>query len=521
MIEKLPEEILAVISHNQQLERYLGSLSETVPHTKRSWLYESLEPDDVLNEWMNHLDRLQQGDTFEKEVFQFDTSQIEKWGPQGGHPPVQEVLQSVVLPTFESNSPYFQLGTDKVWNKSLLTVQAGWMKVCGQRTLRPASYKHVVDDMRARDTLESNSGFPDFTRRNNPAVVNRAIAAAQSGEWDRYPAILLFRNYNNKLRMVWMFPMAANLEEGSYFQPLQSAMINAKRSFYAPWTGFEAVRSLVDQAYKSGLYVAASDFSATDEHFQWEATNEVESCLQRVFQQRYTQGFMYTLQRMHQIPLIISPTEWITGDHGVSSGSNWTNFVETVFDEIFAGYVQRSGGYSGLYAIGDDMAWVSKRYDPDFQTKLAEMGLLAGQEIKADKTNNYPDKVKSLQRLFQRGYNRPDGIIRAVYPTIRALKSSIYPERFHKPKLWNSDMFCARQYMILENCVDHPLFEDFVQFVVKGQRDLIPFAKKSSSELREITRKSKLIPGLNTTYNQEKRDSSLEFFQSIQYARTL
>lgn len=524
----LPSKIRAVIEHNDGLKAYLENLNRGRKATERSWLYENESPEAVLDNWLSHLDVLRHGDTYEKEVFQFDISQLEKWGPQGEVKPIDELLDSIVLPTFEEHAAGRAFRTE-MWDDAIWDV---WMEISNhhnQSKMRPASYKSVIEDMRARDTLESNSGYPLFTRRNKPEVKRHAIWAATNGQWLDYPAIALFRNYNLKTRLVWMFPMAANLVEGSFTQPLQSSLINRDLEFLAPWKGFDRVREVVTRTYDSGKYVYASDFSSTDEHFRLAASMSAVQALEMIFQ--YTgpyfiqpSGFRRSLLResivrMHNIPLLIGPDRMIIGEHGVSSGSNWTNFIETIFDWIFGYYVSYRTGVKPLYAIGDDMAWVADEHNDAFQRRLENYGKGVGQIIKADKTNNYPDKVKTLQRLFQRGYRRPDGLLRAVYPTIRALKSSIYPEKFHDPRTWSSDMFCARQYMILENCVDHPLFKDFVKFVVQGQKDLIPFAKKSKSELDRIHRESKLIPGLNPTYNQEKRDQSLASFESITIAR--
>ena len=68
-----------------------------------------------------------------------------------------------------------------------------------------------------------------------------------------------------------------------------------------------------------------------------------------------------------------------------------------------------------------------------------------------------------LQRYFRQGFvsREAGGVFGAYYPTIRALNSLLQPEKFHKPKDWSSDMFCIRNYMILENCVDDPCFEEF------------------------------------------------------------
>nr|QXV86667.1 MAG: RNA-dependent RNA-polymerase [Picobirnavirus sp.] len=531
MITGLPNSFVETIQTNDSLERYLLSLSQEVPSTKRSWLYEDQEPQWILDTWKNHLSTLENGDTFEKEVFQFDTSSEEKWGPQGGHAPMSELLDSIVLPTFQDVSPrpsVFGIAPrheddvsygvcDKDWGNAISKVVSCY-RLNQVSCVRPAALNSVVEDMRARDTLESNSGWPDFRRRNLPEVKQAALKAASDGSYRNYPAIALLRTYRQKTRLVWMFPMSANLVEGQFYQPLQNSIVKAGMAFYAPWKGFEECRSLITRAYDQGKFVYASDFSSTDSHFKQATSMQAYFVLENLFKNNlWQQQLWQSLLHMHNIPLIVGLDQMITGSHGVSSGSNWTNFIETVFDHIFAAFVSDKTGIEGLYAIGDDMAWVSSTFNEDFPAQLEELAAKVGQITEAKKTNANPDKVKTLQRLFQRGYRRPDGQLRGVYPTIRALNSSVYPERFHNPKTWSSDVFCARQYMILENCVDHPLFEEFVKFVVKGQKDLIPFAKKSSADLRRIHRQSKLIPGLNPTYNQERRDSSLENFASIRW----
>lgn len=292
--------------------------------------------------------------------------------------------------------------------------------------------------------------------------------------------------------------------------------------FLAPWKGFEQVRLLVGNAYRSGDFLSASDFTSTDAHFTKWASLEVCDVIEQCYQSQYRAGLRDSIEHMHTIPLITGPDSKEVGEHGVSSGSNWTNFIETIFDWIFSVYVlERTNTHYGLYAIGDDMTWASKTYSEGFAEELERYGKEVGQVIRQDKTTNDRDKVKSLQRLFQRGYSRPDGLIRGVYPTIRALKSSIYPERFHDPRKWSKDMFCARQFMILENCVDHPLFREFVEFVCAGSEHLVPFAKLSRTELDKVLRASKLLPGLNPTYNQERRDQSFADFESIRIASKL
>lgn len=570
----IPEKFVEIISRNNGLNLYLESLLEDKPYTQRSWLYSGykgspkVNANKVLDDWLAQLSVLETGTDFEQKVFQFDISQKEKYGPQGGHAPMEELLNDIVMPSF--NPPEWSLNPAAFktyeWDSAVRTVTAK-LQHAGVHDLYPRSYSKVVDDMRARDTLISNSGWPDFTRRNLPSVKSAAINAAQDGSWRDYPAILLFRRYNGKTRQVWMFPMATNIVEGSWFQPLTDAIMQSDLAdeFFAPWKGFEAVRKNVSEAYypTRGVYsaIAASDFSSTDAHFQLAASKEVLKVLTKLFKPQFADALTESVLHMHKIPLIISPTEMLVGDHGVASGSNWTNFIETIFDMIFAEYVcnmvtekYRLPHLSSeakntnptfmfdvwaLYAIGDDEAWritlglngeqpltnEQKEALDNFPAFLEELGLSVGQQIKAEKTMCELNAVKSLQRLFQRGYTTQpeqyEGELRAVYSTIRALKSSIYPERAHYDKGWDLDMFAARQFMILENCVDHPLFEEFVKFICKGMPYLVQFARKTDKQLDSITRKSKSIPGLNPTYNQEKRDSSLAAFRSVLVARNL
>nr|UAW00374.1 MAG: RNA-dependent RNA polymerase [Porcine picobirnavirus] len=525
---KLQSNELEIIQNNNGLKMYLSGLSVGKEATPRSSLYNLegktslLEPDEILNTWLKKLDSLSKGTDFDKNVFQFDSHQLEKWGPQGEVAPIDELMDEIVLPTFSCSSSHPKAFKTSNWQLAKRKV-VRHLHNAGAKGLSPVPYKRVVDDMRARDTLESNSGWPLFTKRHKPEVIAQSIEEAENGLWKTYHAIALFRNYNRKTRLVWMFPMSANLVEGSFFQSLQSVLMKSElsKTFLSPWTGFEQVRKVMTSAYNSGLFVAASDFSATDAHFQLATSMEVFDVIKECFQPRFRSALEESIRYMHEIPLVVSSTTMLTGEHGVSSGSNWTNFIETIFDMIFAEYVKLEGGYQGLYAIGDDMSWCSKTYDVKFADMLADIGKTVGQEIKVEKTTNDPDKVKSLQRLFQRGYARSDGSLRAVYSTIRALKSLVYPERFHSPKVWTKDMEAIRDFMILENCVDHPLFYEFCRFVSAGDPHLRVFARYTADKQAKLLRQSKLVPGLNSTYNQEKRDSSLSQFESVKFISTL
>nr|UDL14539.1 MAG: putative RNA-dependent RNA polymerase [Picobirnavirus sp.] len=557
---KITAEMLEVVSNNNGLKQYLSGLEVGHEATPRSSLYNlegktaMLSPEQVLSAWSEVLKGLENGTAEEQKVFQFDSAQAEKYGPQGEVAPIKDLMQDVVEPTFSSHTRPKAFSSFEWELAKRRVVHMLWHG--GAYALTPVSYKRVVDDMRARDTLISNSGWPLFTRRKKPEVIEQSIREAESGEWAKYPAIALFRNYRRKTRLVWMFPMSANLVEGSYFQPLQRALMNTQYAnlqlFFSPWTGFEKVREFISHAYHSNCCVAASDFSSTDAHFGLDTTMEVYDVIKYCFQERYRAGLRSSLIHMHTIPLVVGLDTMVAGEHGVSSGSNWTNFIETIFDLILAEYVsikemtlkygepgsdeewkdlddalyfaEGQDVYAGLYAIGDDMSWFvdDDQYDPSFTDRLTEYGKDVGQVIKSEKTTNERTYVKSLQRLFQKGYLRPDKLVRAVYPTTRALNSLIFPEKFHSEKEgWTKDMEAVRAFMILENCVDHPLFEKFCAFVAAGDPNLKVVARMSSRRQNQLQERARSIRGLTTTYNQERRESKLSEFASVKVIRKL
>nr|AVX53263.1 RNA-dependent RNA polymerase [Marmot picobirnavirus] len=526
-IESLPESLLTDLQKSAGLQLYLNNLETGRPATPRSWLYEQRAADDVLAEWMTELEKVKNSFHGE-EVYHFDTSYLKKWGPQGQIAPLDELMDTIKASYAKEGTPKPSVFNSPLWKQAKLVAIDKLIRGNNlYKKLRPRALEKVVDDMASRDTLSSNSGFPSFTRRNNPFVKARAIRDARSGKAYSYPAIVLFRNYKQKTRMVWMFPMSMNLLEGQFTQPLKEALMNSKDAFFSAWRGFTHVKQFITAAYQESYYVSASDFSHTDEHFTKFITLEVYDVIKYAFQPQYWLELKKTLLHVNSIPLLIATDKIIYGDHGVSSGSNWTNDMETYFDYIAEIYLELKNLVSRLgVAIGDDIAHVRSHYSSSLSEDIAQEYQSMGLDVNAEKVTNNIDNVKFLQRLFVKGYYSKESqedpwLLRGVYSTVWALCTSLYPEKFHSPKLWSKQMFAARQFMILENCVDHPLFHEFVTFICKGNSYLTEFAKLSADKLDEAQRKSHLIPGFNPTYNQEKKDKPLSSFASIRYAAKL
>lgn len=520
-LSKLTSTQRYVVAKTPGMSSYLRGLEQGRKATPHSWLYENQSSDATLAQWREHLAALEHGNPIEKAVFQFDEKQLVKFGPQGEIPPISEALETIA-DQYEPGlaTPLF---STRKWQ---LAKEDARKLLFGNRpmSMRPLSFNNVIDDMRERDTLTTNSGWPLFTRRSKPEVVRASIEDAMSGKAYQYPAIILFRYYNKKLRPVWMYPMSLNLIENSFQQVLQEAVRKVVPEYVAPWQGFEDVKRVVTSKWLPATLAFGGDVSAMDAHFKEAQMEEVFDVVKYCFQQQYWESLHRSMTAVNNIDIVVGSDAIIANQpHGIASGSGWTQFSETMFQFILSRYQAISNiGFQGQCAIGDDQLtfYQGLQHRAKYSVDLYQS---AGLPANIDKQSDEIDKTTFLQRMFIRGWHsREDSnILGGVYPTIRALNSSLNPERFHDPDAWNSDMFCIRQFMILENTVDHPLFQEFVQFVCKGQKDLIPFAKKSAAELFAVTRQSRALPGLNPTYNQEKRDKPLASFESIKLAREL
>lgn len=502
-----------VISSNNGLSLYLNGLIKGRKMTPHSWLYENEDSQRTLERWIPIMEKANNSTPFGKQFNSFDLKQVEKFGPQGGIPSINakevwEVIDPMYSPTeYDSDSALQEMFkfADEFGRKVFRNLY---------RSV-PLPYELVVKDMSRRDTLTTNSGYPRFTRRMKTAQAE--IQDARAGVAYDYPAIVLFRYYYGKLRPVWMFPMSVNLIEASYALMIQNELTKSPlqwvREYCTPWSGFEYVKGVLTRQWH-GQQIDSGDTTKMDAHMRPAQLELVYRVVRHLFQPKYWEDLRNSLMHITTIDLLVGPETKLVGLHGLASGSSWTQLSETVLQMLMA-YVARVRGQG----IGDDFIWISSMSDVELVDWLAKFGLPAN----PSKQVVAKDHLSFLQRYFHQGFfSREDArVLGAYYPTIRALGSMLMPEKFHKPEEWDSNMFCIRNYTILENCVDDPSFGEFVKFVAQGQKDMIPFAKLKAAELNRIQRTARSVPGLFPNYNQEKLTKPLSSYASIQVARAL
>lgn len=501
-----------VISANNGLSLYLDNLSRGRQSTPHSWLYESEDAQKTLERWIPIMEAANNKTEFGDVFTNFDLKQVEKFGPQGGVPPFDSKEVADVIEPLYSPTEYDE---DDALSQFFPDAERFGREVFGNKCLRmrPLALQTVVEDMRQRDTLSTNSGYPRFTRRKR--VKDAEIQDARTGLAYDFPAVVLFRFYYGKLRPVWMFPMSLNLIESSYAQVIQkqleSSPLTWVSKYCTPWKGYDVVKQVLTQQWH-GQQIDGGDTTKMDAHMRRAQITLVYHIVKMLFQKQYWEDLRKSLLHICEIDLLVSKEDVLQGTHGLASGSAWTQLTETVL-QLFMAWC---AGVEGQ-GIGDDFYWLTDMNAQSLVDHLEQFGLPANPQ----KQTVGKDSLTFLQRLnHQKFFSRDDGrILGAYYPTVRALGSMLLPEKFHDPKVWNSDMFCTRNYMILENCVDDPCFDEFVRFVAYGQKDMIPFANKSASELDQIQKAARDVPGLFPSYNQEKRERPLSSFTAIAIAK--
>ena len=514
-LTELSSNELDVVNSNASLSSHLNNVWEIgSSYTPRSWLYEKRAPKTVLTEWLKILKSELSTLSYGKTVLHFEEGYIPKFGPQGGTPPLKDNMNLYDTQYAQSAEPEL-FGTAK-WEEAVRSTR---LTVFGSAAnKRPLSIDSVLTDMRRKHKLVTNSGWKAFSKRNKPETIKRAILESQDRAWMAYPALTLLRNQFGKDRIVWMFPFSTNIVENTFVFPLMDIARKRGSVYVAPWEGFDRVKQTLTKIWTPGTRAVGGDISAMDANFKIWHSEQTFRCIKPIFQGVFGEDLLISMNNLHTIEVIVNGKQKISGNHGVASGSGWTQFVETIFQCIFLEYIGRTG-----MVLGDDSCIIypdaKKSRASEIVHSLSEVGLPAN----AEKQSDEEDSVVFLQRIFIRGVmSREDkSVLAGIYSTVRALTSMIFPERFYSPDEYNSDIFCIRVFMILENCVDSPLFEKFCNFVAKGQKDLIPFAKKTSKELNFLWEKSKSINNLVPSYNQEKLDSSLSNFASIRYVSKL
>lgn len=352
----------------------------------------------------------------------------------------------------------------------------------GAKGIRLRSLKNTANKMR----LSTNSGNPWFTKRRR--VIDEAISSqiiCENGKWygllgdERFElaAILGWRGQEGgiheddvKQRVIWMMSVLLNIHELSFYQPAIEAI--QKRRLIPAYVSMDEVdrrvTALFDTKGASDV-VICTDFSKFDQHFNREMQDAALKVLQGLAGSGTEEWFNTVYPAKFNIPLICSENLMYEGFHGMGSGSGGTNFDECMAHKALQfDACQRLGTHlnPNSMAYGDDGVLSA----PNLKVEDVIRAYTShGMEMNLEKQYVSTQDCVVLRRWHHINY-RIGGTMVGVYPTFRALGRLLAQERFYDPEEWGPEQVTLRAWSILENCNYSPYFEEFVQFVMKGDK---------------------------------------------------
>nr|UDL14582.1 MAG: putative RNA-dependent RNA polymerase [Picobirnavirus sp.] len=467
----------------QKVQTYFGNLLKGQPKVWTAPFAKGDSMDKILKDWMLVLVSIQ--DEYSS-LWDFENDLAKKVGPLSVQLPWRERLEDV-----EHYWKDITLPSKPIHEEAINRVIQEFTKLS---PLCLRTQKNTVLNMRK----STNSGSPYFTKRRN--VVRDTIPAQVSinlGEkynhqffWQKLPAF--YGNFcavpgwrgqeggptkeDVKQRVVWMFPFGINACELQVYQPLIEGA--QKHNLVPAWVSMESVDREITQLFDTKSdddLVVCTDFSKFDQHFNGDMQDCAKTILSAILSHnKDSQNWLNEIFPIkYYIPMLVDAgktyTQCLYGHHGMASGSGGTNVDETLTHRSLqyeAAIMNNAELNPHSMCLGDDgiLSYPGITIDD-----VVDVYQSHGQECNTSKQYASTQDCVYLRRWHHKDY-RINGICAGVYSTCRALGRLRYLERFMDPEYWSPELVALRQLSIIENCKNHPLFHEFIQFCMKRDK---------------------------------------------------
>lgn len=466
-----------------RLSRYLKSVEKGSDLILTTPLCKRYSPDDLLKAW----DKVFEANSHKLNpaLLELEMSNRSRFSPR-----------SIALPWLDripGVSSYFEEDKCLIQPKFLYPSRLDK----GYKRLKPISLDNAIDYLKRT----TNSGLPYFKeKRKVIPFIKRKYEELLRAE---YPCILFTRTQeNNKTRNVWGYPIALTIFETMYYRPLldYQRKLNWRAALIGPEEVDKQITRLIKDRQPDEILLSL-DLDKYDASVKKRLQGASFNYISNLFQDKYSEDIKYLQTQFNSIGLL-TPSGILKGEHGVPSGSTFTNEVDSIVQYLIA----KSSGTvvdEKIQIQGDDGAYAIRRDDlDDLLSSFSDAGTVPN-KIKSKTAEDY---VIYLQNLYHPDYQHK-GLIRGVYPTYRALCRLVYQERwseFEDEGLSGVDYYSIRAFSILENCRYHPLFKEFVMFI----KDMDKYSLRvSSGALSKYTRMVDEGSGAGSFLNNQRGDN--------------
>jgi hypothetical protein len=212
---------------------YFETIRSGKASTPRTPLFKNEPEDIVIANWLDILDRYAL-DKKLKPLVDYDKSRLSKVGPQGSYPPLEQRMENLLN--------YWKLpSTDEHAIDDELCQRLSEEIFGSHRDKRPLSLENVITRDKYDDKLITNSGAPDWSKKNDPAVISKAIKDAKSEKCFSYYYIIGSRSQRGKDRFIFVPPFSLTILEKSYVYPLMEIIRAGNNPYFSAWEGFDEV----------------------------------------------------------------------------------------------------------------------------------------------------------------------------------------------------------------------------------------------------------------------------------------
>lgn len=517
-----------VYSNNPTCRQILRRLEYGTKSTPRTWFYETKKPEWIRKQIEAQLTGIQKD---LPGMYNWENGKWAKFLPQGESAPFDQRLDHFDEYFMHVSAP--GIIHDKLWQKAK---QIARQRLKFNESGSPISGEKVTQRGLSEDKYNTSSGFDQYGKRKDPAILAHALANVDNCIRDRWPTTTGTRASMGKIgkdaRFIFMGSMAVNIKGQRFQQPLQDYVRNLGLDFFLPWEGWEKTQIGISKAWRKDLLKVGADYTAMDQHLNLYHGLECYDVIKHFFQPKYWDELKEIISYVFTMPVMTS-SGMVDQLHGMPSGSEWTNFLETIWNYIFTIYLELKYHWHFVLrcGIGDDQLWFLDiageqekviQYVKDVIIKEFDYAGLPGN---LDKQEVSYVEVGFLQRYMCNDWSGPDGTVpgAGVYSLVRNTTSQVFPEFFHVLKnsgIEYNELFALRVIMIAENCIYHPLFEWYVKdFIAKANPNILEFVRRANSDIQSVENKAKKVANFIPTYNQEKQDQSILRFKTLQLLR--
>jgi hypothetical protein len=288
-----------------------------------------------------------------------------------------------------------------------------------KRRLRPISADKALGYIKNN----TNSGLPYLEKKGEVKAITLENLNKLLLRND--PCVFFIRTQENeKTRIIFGDAFADVLNDSRYYRVFLEYERNLpwRSAIVSPNAVDHSVTDIINKAKENDEELVSVDFDLFDTSFKRPLQKMVFDFIKHHFQLQYHEDIDHCGERFGTVGLI-TPDGILKGDHGIPSGSAWTNTVGSIGQHLVASDfgvpddAQQQQGDDGAYRVKN----AKKLFD-----HFEKFGL----KINRDKTYVSKDHIVYLQNLHDDFYRDSSGVCRGIYSTYRALGRFLFPERF-------------------------------------------------------------------------------------------